>query len=103
MHCCVLWCEFIDLVGFFGCYCLTPVTLSPGPGSVLQEKGKKIGVSEKKKNNTGKRSEPRGILGRGKGGGDLNSTLGVLPSRRQVIWHELYTTEALGHRTANMD
>ena len=20
-------CEFIDLVGFFGCYCLTPVTL----------------------------------------------------------------------------
>ena len=49
MHCCVLWCEFIDLVGFFGCYCLTPVTLSPGPGSVLQEKGKKIGVSEKKK------------------------------------------------------
>ena len=23
MHCC----EFIDLVGFFGCYCLTPVPL----------------------------------------------------------------------------
>ena len=92
MNCCVFWCEFIDLVGFFGCYCLTPVTLIPGSGSVLQEK-----------KNIGKRSEPRGILGRGKGGRDLNSTLGVLPSRRQVIWHELYTTEALGHRTANMD
>ena len=23
----VFWREFIDLVGFFGCYCLTPVTL----------------------------------------------------------------------------
>ena len=27
MYSCVLWCEFIDLFGFFGCYCLTPVTL----------------------------------------------------------------------------
>ena len=27
MYSCVFWCEFIDLVGFFGCYCLTPVTL----------------------------------------------------------------------------
>ena len=27
MFSCVFWCEFIDLVGFFGCYCLTPVTL----------------------------------------------------------------------------
>ena len=27
MHFCVFRCEFIDLVGFFGCYCLTPVTL----------------------------------------------------------------------------
>ena len=24
---CVLWCEFIDLLVFFGCHCLTPVTL----------------------------------------------------------------------------
>ena len=23
----VFWCEFIDLVGFFGCYCLTHVNL----------------------------------------------------------------------------
>ena len=23
----VCWCEIIDLVGFFGCYCLTPVTM----------------------------------------------------------------------------
>ena len=22
------WCEFIDLVGFFGCFCVTPVSLS---------------------------------------------------------------------------
>ena len=27
MYSCVFWCEFIDLVGFFGCYCLNPVTL----------------------------------------------------------------------------
>ena len=27
MYSCVFWCEFIDLVGFFGCYCLTPVPL----------------------------------------------------------------------------
>ena len=27
MYPCVFWCEIIDLVGFFGCYCLTPVTL----------------------------------------------------------------------------
>ena len=27
MYSCVFWCEFIYLVGFFGCYCLTPVTL----------------------------------------------------------------------------
>ena len=27
MYPCVFWCGFIDLVGFFGCYCLTPVTL----------------------------------------------------------------------------
>ena len=26
MYSCVFWCEFIDLVGFFGCYCLTRVT-----------------------------------------------------------------------------
>ena len=26
MHSCVFWCEFIDLVGFLGSYCLTPVT-----------------------------------------------------------------------------
>ena len=25
MYSCVFWCEFIDLVGFFGCYCLTRV------------------------------------------------------------------------------
>ena len=23
----VFWCQFIDFVGFFGCYCFTPVTL----------------------------------------------------------------------------
>ena len=49
MHCCVFWCEFIDLVGFFGCYCLTPVTLSPGSGSVLQEKEKNNRRERKKK------------------------------------------------------
>ena len=27
MYSCVFWCELIDLVGFFGCYCVTPVTL----------------------------------------------------------------------------
>ena len=27
MYSWVFWCEFIDLVGLFGCYCLTPVTL----------------------------------------------------------------------------
>ena len=27
MYFCVFWCEFIDLVLFFYCYCLTPVTL----------------------------------------------------------------------------
>ena len=26
MYSCVFWCEFIDLVGFLGCYCLNPVT-----------------------------------------------------------------------------
>ena len=25
MYSCFIWCEFIDLVGFFGCYCVTPV------------------------------------------------------------------------------
>ena len=25
MYSCAFWCEFIDLVVFFGCYCLTPV------------------------------------------------------------------------------
>ena len=27
VYSCVFWCEFIDLVGFLGCYCLTPVTV----------------------------------------------------------------------------
>ena len=27
LYSCNFWCEFIELVGFFGCYCLTPVTL----------------------------------------------------------------------------
>ena len=27
MYSCVFWCELIDLVGFFGCYCLTLVIL----------------------------------------------------------------------------
>ena len=27
MYSCVFWCEIIDLVVFFGCCCLTPVTL----------------------------------------------------------------------------
>ena len=27
MYSCVFWCKFIDQIGFFGCYCLTPVTL----------------------------------------------------------------------------
>ena len=27
MYCRGFWCEFIDLVGFSGCYCLTSVTL----------------------------------------------------------------------------
>ena len=27
MYRCVFWCELTHLVGFFGCYCLTPVTL----------------------------------------------------------------------------
>ena len=27
MYSCVFWYEFIDLVGFLGCYCLNPVTL----------------------------------------------------------------------------
>ena len=27
MYSCVFWCEFTDLVAFFGCYCLTPVNL----------------------------------------------------------------------------
>ena len=26
MYSCVFWCEFVDLVVFFGCYYLTPVT-----------------------------------------------------------------------------
>ena len=26
MYSCVFWCEFIDLVRFFGCYGLTPFT-----------------------------------------------------------------------------
>ena len=26
MYSCVFWCELIDLVGLFGCYCVTPVT-----------------------------------------------------------------------------
>ena len=38
---------------------------SLAPGSVLWEKGEKIGVGEKKK--IGERSEPRGSLGRGNG------------------------------------
>ena len=27
MYSCVFWRKFIDQIGFFGCYCLTPVTL----------------------------------------------------------------------------
>ena len=27
MYSCVFWCEFIDLLAFFGCYCLTPAPL----------------------------------------------------------------------------
>ena len=27
MYSCVFWCEFIDLLVFFGCYCLTPAPL----------------------------------------------------------------------------
>ena len=27
MYSCVFWCKFIDIVGFFGYYCLTPLTL----------------------------------------------------------------------------
>ena len=27
MYCCVFWCEFNDLVNFYGCFCLTAVTL----------------------------------------------------------------------------
>ena len=27
MYSCLFWCEFIDLVEFFYCYCMTPVTL----------------------------------------------------------------------------
>ena len=27
MYSCLFWCKFIDLVGFFGYYCLTPLTL----------------------------------------------------------------------------
>ena len=26
MYSCDFWCEFVDLIGFFGCYYLTPVT-----------------------------------------------------------------------------
>ena len=26
MYSCDFWCEFIDLVYIFGCYCVTPVT-----------------------------------------------------------------------------
>ena len=26
IYSCVFWCEFIDLVGSFGCYCVTSVT-----------------------------------------------------------------------------
>ena len=26
MYSCDFWCEFIDLVYFFGCYCMIPVT-----------------------------------------------------------------------------
>ena len=41
MYSCVFWCEFIDLVGFFGCYCLTTVTLfiirSKGPDLVYSK------------------------------------------------------------------
>ena len=46
-------------------YCGNLVLSGLGPGSALGEKDKKIGVSEKK---IGERSEPRSILGRGKGG-----------------------------------
>ena len=28
MYSCVLWCEFIDLVVFLGCYCLTPIIVT---------------------------------------------------------------------------
>ena len=27
MYCCVFWCKFNDLDNFYGCFCLTPVTL----------------------------------------------------------------------------
>ena len=37
MYSCVFWCEFIDLVGFFGCYYLTPVTRSKGPDLVYSK------------------------------------------------------------------
>ena len=47
MYSCVLWCQFIDLVGVFSFYCLTPVTLfiirstsyTGGPSSP-QERGR---------------------------------------------------------------
>ena len=41
MYSCVFGSEFIDLVGFFSCYCLTPVTLfiirSKGPDLVYSK------------------------------------------------------------------
>ena len=42
MYSCVFWCEFIDLVGFLGCYCLNPVTLF-----IIRSKGsteKQLGI-----------------------------------------------------------
>ena len=45
------------------------IACSLGLGSALGEKGKKIGVAEKKKKKIGGRSELRGSLGRKKGGG----------------------------------
>ena len=38
MYSCVFWCEFIALVGFFGCNCLTPVTLSSDRGQTITAK-----------------------------------------------------------------
>ena len=30
MYSCVFWCEIVDLLGCFGCYCLIPVTFFIG-------------------------------------------------------------------------